>query len=235
MIASLLFGERCLLCERAAGVLCADCRLDLAAREALRLRCPQCAEAVAVRSLAPCHRCVTHATVFDQTICGADYAVPVDGIDRALKYRRHLAGARLLATLIVDAVERRPVDRPQLLTAVPLSRPRLAERGYNQAWLIARSVAHGLRLPLVTRALQRRRPTVALTRLGASERREAIADAFVAGDARRVEGRTVGLVDDVMTTGATMDAAARVLKAMGASRVIALPALRTPVAAPELH
>jgi ComF family protein len=225
-----LFGETCLLCGRTASGFCAECRADLVIRESVRRRCPGCAEPIPARSGADalCIRCQTDPPWFDAAVCGADYAVPVDAVDRALKFQRRLAGARLLGLLLVDALLLAGDRRPDLLVAVPLAPARLAERGYNQALLIARVVARELDIPLATRCLVRVRSTSPLAGLGASARRDAIRDAFGPGRRTGVAGLTVGLVDDVMTTGATLDAAAEVLHRLGAGRVIAMPALRTP-------
>jgi ComF family protein len=120
-----------------------------------------------------------------------------------------------------------------LILPLPLSAKRLQERGYNQAWLLSRALQHAMGVPACHDALHRVRDTHRLMRLDAEARREAIAGAFAIspGGARRVQGRRIALVDDVLTTGATLDEAARTLRQAGARGVSAWVLARTP--APE--
>jgi ComF family protein len=111
---------------------------------------------------------------------------------------------------------------------VPLSPRRLATRGYNQAWEIARPLARRLRVPAAARLMVRSRDTRAQAELSGDERRRNMQRAFEVPCAAAVRARHIGLVDDVMTSGATLHAAARALKHAGASRVSALVILRTP-------
>lgn len=107
--------------------------------------------------------------------------------------------------------------RPDLLIPLPLHAQRLKERGFNQALEIARPLARNLRLPLETNLLQRTRDTEHQARLSEKARHRNMRKAFVAhGD---LSGQHIALVDDVMTTGASLDAAARALKQAGAARV----------------
>jgi len=113
---------------------------------------------------------------------------------------------------------------PDLLVPVPLSAHRLAERGFNQAWEIARPLARALGLPSDPVLLQRRRDTATQHTLDLGSRQVNLRDAFRLSRPRSLAGRHV----DVMTSGATLDEAARVLKAHGAARVSVIVALRTP-------
>lgn len=224
-----LLGQACLLCERTGAALCEDCRIDCAVREARRWRCARCAEPVGSPLLrSGCVRCRTTPPAFDRAICGFDYAAPVDALARGLKFSRRLAAARALARLLVDAVGRSDEPLPDAIVALPLSPARLAARGFNQAHAIAAPVARELGRPLLVQPLRRIRLSPALSHLGADDRRAAIAGAFAAGRSRGIARCSIGLVDDVMTTGATLESASAVLKAMGATRVVAMPALRTP-------
>jgi ComF family protein len=117
---------------------------------------------------------------------------------------------------------------PDVLAPIPLAPQRLAGRGFNQAWEIARPLGRQLGIAVSATLLTRRRDTVSQRALDQSARQANLRDAFVLDPPRRLDGLHIGLVDDVMTTGATLREAARVLKAHGAARVTALPALRTP-------
>ena len=112
--------------------------------------------------------------------------------------------------------------RPALVAPVPLHPARLAERGFNQAALLAQPVAVAMEAPLRARALVRVRPTRAQATLGAADRGPNVAGAFRVGRPSMVQGRSVLLVDDVATTGATLGACATALVAAGASNVAAL-------------
>jgi len=109
---------------------------------------------------------------------------------------------------------------------VPLHRTRLNERGYNQAHEIARTLAQLLELPVLVRGVVRRAATPAQTGHGALERRAGVARAFRID--RRLQGWKVAIVDDVVTTGATVNALAAELKAAGAARCTAVAVARTP-------
>jgi len=120
------------------------------------------------------------------------------------------------------------VEQCEALVAVPLDSARQRARGYNQAERIARAVARRMKLPLLpASALRRVRPTTTQIGLSRQERRDNMKDAFAANRVL-VDGRRVLLIDDVMTTGATLDSCARALRAAGARDVLALTVARTP-------
>jgi ComF family protein len=133
-----------------------------------------------------------------------------------LKYGGRRAVAASLGTLLA---ERYPFPREVVLVPVPLHPRRLRKRGFNQALLLARALAQSRGLPVAARAIRRVRDTRAQPGLAAIERRRNLADAFVLAAPDAVGGRHVVLIDDVLTTGATADACARVLRAGGARRV----------------
>ena len=119
--------------------------------------------------------------------------------------------------------------------SLPLMRPGLRERGYNQAWELARRLARELNLPAQADGLQRWRDTPAQTTLDAAARRANLRDAFLVhpGLAGRLAGRHVALVDDVMTTGATLATTAELLLRAGAREVSAWVLARTPSPSPH--
>jgi ComF family protein len=145
------------------------------------------------------------------------YAYPVDALVRQLKFLGDRAPARVLGTLL--ALERRELDRalPDLLLPVPLHPARLRERGYNQAAEIAIFAARILDLRVDTTLLERRRATQEQSSLPAALRAANVAGAFSA-DAH-VAGRHLALLDDVITTGGTAQAAASALLLAGARSV----------------
>ncbi|WP_174995057.1 ComF family protein [Pandoraea anhela] len=144
-----------------------------------------------------------------------------------LKYRGALPLAREFGERLGDALAVCDHgDESPLLVPVPLASSRLASRGFNQAWELARVASRRARLPASAHVLRRERTTAAQRRLSRDARQRNLRDVFVA-DAR-VNARRIVLIDDVMTTGATCDAAAAALKRAGATHVLAAVVLRTP-------
>ncbi|HWT72490.1 MAG TPA: phosphoribosyltransferase family protein [Oxalicibacterium sp.] len=168
---------------------------------------------------------------FDATIVVADYAAPVDQLVLSLKFGARLALAPLLGRMLRDAMlQARGAALPSLLTAVPLGDQRLAERGFNQALEIAKPLAHAIAVPLAPQLLERTRETLMQSMLPPGERHKNVRHAFVvaAGGADLVRGQHIGVVDDVMTTGETLNDIAATLKRHGAARVTNLVFARTP-------
>jgi ComF family protein len=222
MLPSLLFGGSCFLCRGASrGLLCPACDADLPRLEAaggLRL-CPRCA--LAAPGGAVCGRCLAEPPRYDATFAALAYAFPGDVLIQALKFRGELALAPLLAEMLR---QRTSTDEGiDLVVPVPLSSQRLRERGYNQAAEIARRLR--ARAPLELFLCERSRDTAAQAELPWSERRRNVRGAFRC--TRAIPGGTVAVVDDVMTTGATLDEMAATLKQAGARRVVNWVVART--------
>jgi ComF family protein len=152
----------------------------------------------------------------------------VDHFIRALKFHQQLGLARLLGEQLARRLAPETA-RPDLIIPVPLHGARLRERGYNQALEIARPVAHALGVPLDFRTLVRVRATAPQTGMTVAARRKNLRGAFAlrddpggvvaAMDFAAVRNLHVALVDDVMTTGSTVQAAAQCLRAAGAMEV----------------
>ncbi len=234
MIARLLralAGGRCAACcaALAAPGLCEPCREALAPRE--NGYCPRCARLNDDAPHAPpqvCPACRDASPAWDAVGFYGAY----EGLLRTLilrwKFGRTLTGARILADLAVQAWRdhaARPdgldPDGPDLVLAVPMHRRGLLRRGFNQSLELARGLGAALDVRVDAHALTRLRRTASQRGLDAKARRANVAGAFGA-DLDRVAGARVLLVDDVMTTGATLDAASRALRAAGAARVEAL-------------
>jgi ComF family protein len=172
---------------------------------------------------AVCGRCLARPTVVDRVDAALVYTFPVDGLVQALKYRHHLAVAHCLGHLLATAV--RDAPRPDLVVAVPLGRQRLAARGFNQSLEIARVAANTLDVPLAAAACRRVRDTAPQAALPFGERAKNIRGAFVCD--LDLTGRRVALVDDVLTTGSSLNECARALKKGGAAEVVGWVAART--------
>ncbi len=144
------------------------------------------------------------------------YRPPVDRWIQDMKFAQDLATARLLGQLLADKITLDSQDQPDIVLPVPLHRRRLAERGYNQSLEIARSLGEkGYRL--ATDCCQRHKTTAAQSKLPASARRSNVRNAFSVS--RLPERAHLLIIDDVMTTGATLNELARTLKKAGAEWV----------------
>lgn len=220
-----LLGGTCYLCRGAsqAGVLCASCCADLPRLP--RIRCPRCA--LPVDSETQCGRCLGDPPAFDATVAVFDYAFPADVLIQGLKFRGELALAPLLAGHLAQEIGASIVDRVDFIVPVPLHAGRLAERGYNQSVEIARAVAARLKIPLAGDLCERVRATPAQLDLPWKERRENVRGAFSCR--RALDTKRVAVVDDVMTTGATLHEIAVTLKKFGAARVVNWVIARTTV------
>jgi len=216
-LANVLFGGSCFLCRGAAReLLCAACDAELP-----RLRgalCPRCA-LESPGGLA-CGRCLREQPAYDATRAALAYEFPADALVQALKFRGELALAPLLAALLEQSLDKERID---YIVPVPLSRERLRRRGYNQAVEIAR---HLRRQTLEPGLCERTRDAPPQMELPYEARQRNVRGAFRC--TRALIGATVAVVDDVMTTGATLDEMARTLKRSGALRVVNWIVARTP-------
>ena len=215
-LAGLLFGGSCFVCRGATeSVLCTQCEAELPRLE--RPLCPRCALESPRGEL--CGRCLSQAPAYDATQAALAYEFPADALVQALKFRRELALAPLLAALLAEKLRGERVD---LVVPVPLSRERLRRRGYNQALEIARHVRGGtLELALC----ERTREAPPQMELPYAERQRNVRGAFRC--TRALIGARVAVVDDVMPTGATLDEMARTLKRAGAVHVVNWVVART--------
>ena len=222
----------CALCGcSGASVLCSGCRQRYLAPPAPR--CRQCAMLLPAGTGAAtvCGNCLRRSPAFDATVVVTDYEAPLDQLVLDLKFGAQLALAPLFGSLLAQAMRQQPREAwPALLAPVPLGRQRLVERGFNQALEVGRTLARELGLPLQARLLERCRDTAPQTLLAPAERRANLRLAFTVppGMLGRVRGHHVGIVDDVITTGVTLDEIAAALKRAGAARVTCLAFARTP-------
>lgn len=183
-----------------------------------------------------CIPCLQQEPAYDHTVVAVDYGAPFDQLIWALKFGHQLQHAPLFAHMMRDALlqARHLQVLPTLLLPVPLSRLRLQQRGFNQALEIARPLARSAGIRLLPQALVRTRDTRAQSQLHIKERAHNVQGAFALScDPHEIAGQHVAVVDDVMTTGATLNELAHLLKRFGASQVSNLIFARTP--APEAN
>ncbi|CAG0950184.1 orotate phosphoribosyltransferase [Burkholderiales bacterium] len=209
-----LLPAACELCAADSGeeAVCAACAASL---PVLPAACPVCA--LPQPAGAVCGACLAHPPPFAATLTPWVYAEPVDLLIQAFKFHGRLALGSFLATALERCIAASGQTLPDLLIPLPLSAGRQRERGYNQAQELSRRLARHLHLPLADRLVQRVGEAVPQSTLPWKERAGNIRGAFqVIGELR---GRHVAVVDDVLTTGATLTEMARVLRAAGAERV----------------
>lgn len=178
--------------------------------------CPVCGRPV--EAAGPCHDCGCAKRIFDRGVGVAVYRGEAKAAIRALKYNGARWHAPWMGAMMGERV-RLAGMRPEGVVPVPLHPHRCKTRGYNQAGLLAEGAARYLGLPLWADVLKRTVDTPTQTRFGREERMTNMHDTFGLHSAERVAGREVLLVDDIMTTGATLEACAGYLKKAGAIRV----------------
>jgi ComF family protein len=221
-LADALLPAQCVLCGRRADrtATCGGCRHDL---PRLGDACPRCA--LPSPGNAVCGDCLAHPPPLDFAVAAFRYEFPVDRMIQALKYAGQLAHAQALGIALADAVSGMDaLDVIDALVPLPLAPARQRERGFNQAVEIARRVA-AARGTALDHGLVRVRDTPPQASLAPRERARNMRGAFVAR--HPFAGRRVAIVDDVMTTGASLHAAARALRAAGARVTGALVVART--------
>lgn len=238
LVLDALLPPLCLTCRApvmAAGTQCTECARLLSPTGALV--CDRCGVSLGSGLLAerpaagrllcpPCHDSPPDFTAARAALVYDDAA---RRLILPLKYARRTDLARWLARRMAAAAPEL-LEKAEILVPVPLHWRRLLQRGYNQAGLLAGHLGRSGRRPVAHAALRRLRATPSLSERGAAERAALLADVFaVPGrEARRIAGRRVLLVDDVITSGATASACARALLAAGAARVDAIAVARVP-------
>ncbi|MBW2700690.1 MAG: ComF family protein [Deltaproteobacteria bacterium] len=224
----LLLPPRCPVCEDLltdpGQIICSACRFGFEAIDAPL--CQRCALPLN-QEKAHCAHCSIHPTGLDALRCGFAYGGSLQEAIMALKFGRRRELARPLAQLSLEAASGLP-DEVEFLLPVPLHKTRFTQRGFDQAALIALELGRINGLPVLLGGLQRIRAT---DPQGQSRDQRArfsnVAGAFVAGKPRLIKDKAICLVDDVVTTGATMASCAGVLREAGASRITGFAVGRT--------
>ena len=224
-----LLPGQCLLCGIASGRrqdLCTDCQAALPFN---RPACTRCALPLTTQAI--CGRCLVKPPAFNHCIAPLRYAYPVDRLVNSFKHRGHFNRGTLLAELLVAAIEAPQNSAgsslPDLLVPVPLHWRRQFTRGFNQADWLSRFLSRQLAIPVDQQLLSRHRHTPHQQGKSRKERLTNIRGAFQLN--APVNGKYIGLVDDVMTTGTTVGELSDLLMGAGAARVDVWCLARTPL------
>lgn len=216
--------SQCAVCHRwPAQPVCDDCVAEFAQPVP---RCRTCAIPV-MGSMQQCGACIGEPPPVDQCIAAVAYAYPWSGLIAQFKFQEMTGRATSFATLMRSAPWVEPaLEAADLLIPMPLSAQRLRERGFNQALVLARAlatgkVAHGILLRIKDTPPQRSLPR--------KERLQSVQDAYAVDPLQvtRIQGKRLVLLDDVMTSGASLHAAAKALRAGGAAHITAMALART--------
>lgn len=227
-ILSNLFPSRCIFCQKTVKQsveVCPDCYQALPHNEVCCVRCAL-PLAEGVNNAVLCGRCIKKMPAFDYSYSLFRYEDEVIGLVHRLKFGEKISYARSIGELLLRRLQETD-ELPDCLLPVSLHKSRLRQRGFNQSIEISRVMAKKLAIPIEHTAVIRQRSTVAQTGLNAKQRQKNIRGAFTV--VRQLHYRHVLIVDDVMTTGATVNELAKVLKKSGVERVGVLSIARAPV------
>lgn len=219
-----LFPQACLLCRSPSNNtlgLCEPCLAELPWHDHVmgkREACPQCA--LPTLDGQHCGRCLKRPPAFDATHSLFQYSFPLSAMLQRYKYAQYLSIAPMLGQLLANAIAAKSPaldSKADCLIPMPLHRQRLQERGFNQSLEIARSACRSLQIPLQQHICARTRATPPQATLPYRQRLKNMRGAFAC--LQPLTGQRVILLDDVMTTGASLDALAKAVKQAGASYV----------------
>ncbi|MDR6961132.1 ComF family protein [Pseudomonas brassicacearum] len=222
--------QSCLLCGEPTDTpqpICTPCESEL---PWLADQCGVCALPLPMAGLR-CGQCAAQPPAFERVLAPWAYDFPVDSLITRFKHQAKWPFGRLMGELLAQSLQHHfdeGLERPDALVPVPLALRRLRQRGFNQATLLARWLSGPLQIPCEENLLRRIQDTPAQQALDAQARRRNLRQAFALSPGASLRNRHLALVDDVLTTGATAEALARLLLDAGAARVDVYCLARTP-------
>lgn len=212
----------CVLCGLFSGSenLCPPCAAEMPYNPSA---CALCGLPLPAQPGKVCGACLKKPPAWDGTVVGLQYQFPVDQLVCRFKYNRNLACGQALGGFLLQAIHNSSEPLPQAIVPVPLHRSRLFSRTFNQAQMLAQQLSRPLKIPVRHALLRRTRRTRAQSGLDFSQRRKNVLGAF---NCQQHNLKHVAIVDDVMTTGRTLEECTRSLKRAGAESVTAWVAAR---------
>jgi ComF family protein len=212
-----VYPPTCLLCGDNGSEqfdLCQPCHISL---PLYRGGCSLCAAPMpSINSASVCGECQIRPPDFDSTHASFAYQEPIRHLIHGLKFSARFVNARLLATLMAEQLQAL-ASKPTLLVPVPLHSQRYRHRGFNQSIELTKHLSRQLQIPYSLNSCHRIRNNIPQADLGAKQRRRNLHRTFSAGQLSSIE--SVAIIDDVMTTGSTVRAVAKVLKRSGVSKI----------------
>lgn len=217
-LSAILYPPTCALCCAPGKGNLDICEVCLDKLPRITHACRRCAlPFAAATTVELCGSCQQRPPYFDATVAAFHYAPPIDRLIVRLKFNGELTYARLLGELTADTLIRTDADLPEVIIPVPLHAQRMRERGFNQSLELARYIARQLGVPVDQRSVRRVKATQPQMELPAKARKTNVRNAFeLISD---LSAHHVAIVDDVVTTGSTVNELARVLWRAGAKRI----------------
>jgi len=216
-----IIPRHCLFClqkTQNAFDLCAACIADLSINNHCCQRCALPLEHDSGQMIYMCGHCLSHRYYYDQVISPFGYVDDMAYLIKKLKYHQKIHYADLLAKLFIAQVKTmHNFQLPQIIMPIPMHQQRLKHRGYNQALELARIFSSYYQLPLNFSALIRSRYTHFQAEMSGSKRQQNVKNAFIIK--KEIQYTHIALIDDVMTTGSTVNEVAKVLKQVGVKKV----------------
>lgn len=228
-LSALLFPDRCVLCGQIVreGAVCEKCSDKLILCRNIRV-CKKCSRPVFEEQLL-CEACSAAPRAFTACFAAAVYEGALRKSILNYKFHHHPEYHRGYAKLIYTHLSSfGALPHFDAIIAAPLSKERQRERGYNQAELIAKELAHLMHLPFVRQCVRKLKNTAAQSTLSFTERLHNLSDVFLVAKPEKIQGKTVLLTDDVLTTGSTANEIATQLLQAGAKQVYVAVVAATP-------
>lgn len=218
-LANFMIPHRCVLCNSLNCKSIDLCEQCLEIIPWLTTACPVCANALPPQTHATvCGYCLKTKLYYKKTTALFHYKKPASHLIRHLKFNQKVTHAHFLGFLLAKKLKIEiGSELPDIIIPIPLHKKRLKQRGYNQALELARVLHHQLHIPLLKKGLIRHRYTKAQSEVLARERHKNVRNAFICRE--NIKGKTILLVDDVMTTGFTVNEASKTLLKVGAASV----------------
>lgn len=215
-----LFFNHCILCHATLktcdqdNLICNGCYIDL---PWIKQSCQQCGIPLPYHDKLICGQCLQTPRAFDQVIALFNYSQPIDRYISDLKFHSHLPYSRFFGESLAKHILQNEIVLPECIIPVPLHRERLQQRGFNQALEIAKPLRNILKLPIEQSLIKRTRATLPQSSTPAKERSKNLRDSFTIASKARYQH--VAIVDDVVTTTATIQELAKTLRNAGVEKI----------------
>ena len=227
IVQNVIFAQSCMNCNQLSATqtaICSGCYPKLPAN---RVCCSQCALPLESADQLICGHCQKTPPVFNSAFIPFRYETPIDQWIWKFKFRNDLVSGKLLADLFLQQLFESQIAMPEILVPVPLHSSRLKQRGYNQSLWLAQRIGHQLGIPVDSRSVQRTLKTPPQHELNMKNRTSILKNAFTLK--RDFKHKHVTIVDDVLTTGSTVNEISKLLRKNGCTTIDCWAIARTTV------